>query len=602
MFEKKYKEFLNKFVECKFNESNNYSEDYSVISKNMYKHQLQMPRYFSVSIRLLSILLDYSIIFIYGKIFSKNKIHGAVIILNNLRKLQRLHLIKNILKFHDSLFIMAETQTGLIEEDNIFNNIEQTSLPLIRQKYDFIIIGSGPGGAIPAFFLNKQNYNVLMLDKGLDYSNNDVHSFSYNEMRKMYKHGGLSLSIGKQIINYVEGSCVGGGSEINSGLYHKTPKNILLKWANEFSLIGSDYSKLFKHYRDVEKRLCVSFYPKGKVPLASLKLTQGAENLGWDVHEVPRWFKYENDGSAAGKKMTMSETYIRDYLLNGGLILSGCSVNRLKKTTNGWKVQIDYNRQKHNIMSKNVILSAGAIGTPLILRRSGLSKLSGNNLQMHPTIKVVALFNEEVNTDGMGVPVHQVKEFSPDFTFGCSISTPPYLRIAMLDHNENIDLVDKNWKQMAIYYASIIPQGTGTVRKVPFFKDPLVRYKLTQIDRQTLALALKKLCELLLSAGALELFPSIHNGPVIKDMNDLKALPNKIISSRTSLMTVHLFSSCPMGEDKDICVVDSYGKVHGQENLWVSDASMIPSAPGVNPQGTIMAFAHRNVEKIITEA
>jgi choline dehydrogenase-like flavoprotein len=441
-----------------------------------------------------------------------------------------------------------------------------------------------------------------MLDKGLDYSNNDVHSFSYNEMRKMYKHGGLSLSIGKQIINYVEGSCVGGGSEINSGLYHKTPKNILIKWTNEFSLIGSDYSKLLKHYTDIEKRLCVSFYPKGKVPLASLKLTQGADNLGWDVHEIPRWFKYKNNGSAAGVKMTMSQTYIRDYLLNGGLILSGCSVTRLRKTKNHWKVQIDYNRQKHNIMSKNVILSAGAIGTPLILRRSGLSKLSGNNLQMHPTIKVVALFNEQVNSVGMGVPVHQVKEFSPDFTFGCSISTPPYLRIAMLDHNENIDLVDKNWKQMAIYYASIIPQGTGTVRKVPFFKDPLVRYKLTQIDRQTLALALKKLCELLLSAGALELFPSIHNGPVIKDMNDLKALPNKIISSRTSLMTVHLFSSCPMGEDKDICVVDSYGKVHGQENLWVSDASMIPSAPGVNPQGTIMAFAHRNVEKIITEA
>ena len=85
-------------------------------------------------------------------------------------------------------------------------------------------------------------------------------------------------------------------------------------------------------------------------------------------------------------------------------------------------------------------------------------------------------------------------------------------------------------------------------------------------------------------------------------MSDLIELPDQINSSKTSIMSVHMFSSCPMGEDRDICVVDSYGKVHGQKNLWVSDASMIPSATGVNPQGTIMAFAKRNAEKIIAEA
>ena len=140
------------------------------------------------------------------------------------------------------------------------------------------------------------------------------------------------------------------------------------------------------------------------------------------------------------------------------------------------------------------------------------------------------------------------------------------------------------------------------MRKLPIFNDPLVRYNLTHKDRQTLALALKKLCELLLAAGAQTIFPSIYNGPVIKNVSDLIELPDQIDSSKTSIMSVHMFSSCPMGEDRDICVVDSYGKVHGQKNLWVSDASMIPSATGVNPQGTIMAFAKRNAEKIIAEA
>ena len=68
------------------------------------------------------------------------------------------------------------------------------------------------------------------------------------------------------------------------------------------------------------------------------------------------------------------------------------------------------------------------------------------------------------------------------------------------------------------------------------------------------------------------------------------------------MVTVHLFSSCPIGERKDICVANSYGRIYDQDGLFISDGSMLPSAPGVNPQGTIMAFAHRNIEKIIAEA
>ena len=602
MLKIKYMEFLNRFVEYKINESNNDIKKFSSISNNMYKHHLQMPDYFSISIRFLSVLLNYSIFILFGKKFSTSNAEDAITIMNYLRSYKRFIFIKNLIKFHDSLFIMAETECGLIEEKKIIDNYQNKTLQKINTYYDYIVTGSGPGGAIPASLLKEKGFNVLILDKGQDYSNEEVHSFSYNEMRKMYNHGGLSLSVGNQIINYVEGSCVGGGSEINSGLYHQTPENILQQWAEKYSLIESDYPKLSKYYKDVEEMLCVSYYPDGELPGASLKLAQGAKRLGWQVNEVPRWYKYEKDGSTDGEKMTMSETYLRKYLLNGGELLAGSSVDRLKQTTNGWEVCIENNKRKHYIKSKNVILSAGAIGTPLILQRSGLSKLAGKKLQMHPTIKVVALFKEHINSEKMGVPVHQVKEFSPDFTFGCSISSPTYLRVAMLDHYKHIRLVDEQWHKMAVFYAMIIPQGTGKVRKMPIFKDPLISYNLTHEDRKTLAEALKKLCELLLAAGAQTIFPSIHNGPLIKNVSDLIELPDQINSSKTSIMSVHIFSSCPMGEDRDICVVDSYGKVHGQKNLWVSDASMIPSATGVNPQGTIMAFAKRNAEKIIAEA
>ena len=233
------------------------------------------------------------------------------------------------------------------------------------------------------------------------------------------------------------------------------------------------------------------------------------------------------------------------------------------------------------------------------MKKSGLSKLAGKSFQMHPTIKVVAVFNDKINFEAMGVPVHQVKEFAPDYSFGCSISSKPYLRIAMLDHGKEKEIVSEKWQNMAIYYCMIVPEGNGAISTLPFFNDPYVTYKLTRNDQVKLAEGLKKLCSLLLSAGANSLYPSINGFGVIKNLNQLDKLPSVIDPSITSLMSIHLFSSCPIGESRG-CVADSYGRVFGQDGLYISDGSMLPSAPGVNPQGTIMAFAHRNIEQIIS--
>jgi len=59
-------------------------------------------------------------------------------------------------------------------------------------------------------------------------------------------------------------------------------------------------------------------------------------------------------------------------------------------------------------------------------------------------------------------------------------------------------------------------------------------------------------------------------------------------------MTIHLFSSCPMGEDERRCATDSFGRIHGFHNLFIADASLLCTAPGVNPQGSIMALTRRN--------
>jgi choline dehydrogenase-like flavoprotein len=65
-------------------------------------------------------------------------------------------------------------------------------------------------------------------------------------------------------------------------------------------------------------------------------------------------------------------------------------------------------------------------------------------------------------------------------------------------------------------------------------------------------------------------------------------------ATKASVMTVHLCSTVPMGEDLERCGADSFGRIHGTRNVFVNDASLLPDAPGVNPQGSVMAIALRN--------
>jgi len=105
---------------------------------------------------------------------------------------------------------------------------------------------------------------------------------------------------------------------------------------------------------------------------------------------------------------------------------------------------------------------------------------------------------------------------------------------------------------------------------------------------------LRRLSRMLLAAGARIVYPCIAGARPITAEDQLSTIPGTLPPDRSNLMTIHLFSSCPMGEDQARCATNSMGQIHGVKNLYVNDASLIPTAPGVNPQGTVMALARRN--------
>jgi choline dehydrogenase-like flavoprotein len=54
-----------------------------------------------------------------------------------------------------------------------------------------------------------------------------------------------------------------------------------------------------------------------------------------------------------------------------------------------------------------------------------------------------------------------------------------------------------------------------------------------------------------------------------------------------------------MGEDEARCVTDSFGRVRGTDGLYIADASLLCTPTVVNPQGSVMAVAHRNALELI---
>ena len=58
-----------------------------------------------------------------------------------------------------------------------------------------------------------------------------------------------------------------------------------------------------------------------------------------------------------------------------------------------------------------------------------------------------------------------------------------------------------------------------------------------------------------------------------------------------SVGSAHQMGSCRMSTNQAEGVVDSRGRVWGVKDLYIADASVFPSASGVNPQITTMAIA-----------
>jgi choline dehydrogenase-like flavoprotein len=574
---------------------------YNDLCRFVLDQQARMPDYLRVPMKAATLVFD-----LLGTLPAGGFFHSRPPAIRSNRiaagKRSRLAFQRDLVRYYESLATLALYSRGPEHEAPIVfpapNHV--VTEPAHDLRCEIAVVGSGPGGAITACLLAEAGRDVLLIEEGPFYPLDSCPPFSQQEMVQKYRNGGQTVAFGKNKVAYVEGRCVGGGSEINSGLYHRTPAEILGRWREEFQVENLAEHDLLPHFEACEKELSVSLLP-GRAPIAALKLHEGATRLGWRSLEVPRWFRYAGGSRDGGTRQSMTQTFVPRFLQAGGKLLPQTRVDQIRQEAGKWMLTGQHGGAKQvRIQAEKLFLCCGAVQTPTLLRRSGITQNIGNSLRMHPTVKVVAKFREEVSPPDMGVPTHQVKEFAPRLSFGCSISSPPYVALGLIDHPTGLREATQAPRHLANYYAMITGQGSGTVRLVPGFRDPLVRYTVTANDRRDLADGVRKLAEILLASEATVLYPGVTGCKPLLSKNDLSNLPEILPDGAGNLMTIHLFSSCPMGEDKTKCATDSFGRVHGFANLFIADASLLCSAPGVNPQGSIMALARRNIMRFLS--
>lgn len=482
------------------------------------------------------------------------------------------------------------------------------SEPEERLSTEVLVIGSGAGGATVAATLAEAGRSVLVLEEGPDADGRALATNGPEAMQTLYRNAGLSPILGRSSIAFVEGCCVGGSTEINSAFWCRLPPAIAERWRAERGLDDFGPEQIEEAFAELEESLGVGVHGAREVPPSSRVFRDGCRRLGMPAAETPRAQEGDLGASQFGPraKRSMSRTWIPRARRAGARVLDRCYVRALEhaggRATGVRAVrETPEGRRAIRVDAESVFLCAGAVQTPALLRASGIRRNVGDSLRIHPMLKLAAEFDEVLDSHRSVIPYYQVRR--PEVFLGGSVFTPGFLALTLFEQSPENEEALSAWRRMALYYAGCVGTGWGKVRVLPGWREPLVRCGVPARDRENLRGGLLQLCEILFAGGARRIYPALRGVAPFDSMDDARAvLSEELPASRMSLSTVHVTSSCPMGADPAVSACGVDGRLVGFENVHVADASVLPEAPGVNPQATVMAFALRNARRFLAAA
>jgi choline dehydrogenase-like flavoprotein len=479
-------------------------------------------------------------------------------------------------------------------------------------RVDACVIGTGAGGAPVAKELAEAGLSVAMLEEGEHYTSDDYTGRPRDMSAVLYRDGGQIATIGVPPILLPLGLTVGGSTHVNSATCFRTPPPVLGMWGERFGLEELTVDELDPYFRRVERELNVSRTPPEIAGRNAAVVKRGADALGYSGGFVYRNVRgcigsgVCNFGCPTAAKQHVGVTYVPKAWNAGATTYSGVRARRLLvegRRVRGVEAESG-SGVRLRIASDLVVVAAGTIHSPLLLRRSGISDRSGQigrNLSLHPATGVRALFDEPIEM-WEGVPQsYYVDEFADKgIMLEGAGGTPDWIATSLPYFGERHRELMSSVRFLSQFGIMVSDTSRGRVRELG--DTVFVQYDLDRGDTARFKRGIEVLAEIYWAAGAKRIYPPIAGLPELgrDEMERLRSL--ELRPQQLSLMAFHPLGTCRMGGDDVHAPVDAGGKLRGYEGVYVADGSIVPSSLGVNPQITIMALASRIAFKLAEKA
>ena len=480
--------------------------------------------------------------------------------------------------------------------------------PAGGEDCDVVVVGSGAGGAVAATILAEAGHDVIVLEAGPYLDRRTYPDEPLEALTALYREGGLTVAEGLPAIPVPVGRAVGGTTVINSGTCFRAPDSTLQAWRERHGVEWA--TDLDPDYAQAEEMLAVKRVDPERMGRNGQLLMEGAAAIGASGEPLLRnagdcvQCSSCPQGCKLDAKRSMHVSYLPRAVAAGARVRAGVEARRIlfeKRRAVGVACSVSPpdgggSPRPFEVRAKAVVLAGGAFGTPELLLRSGVEDTGrhvGRNLHIHPACWVGARFDEEVRGWEGVMQSYCVDEwedrgvlleatFTP-LAFGAQwlpgTGTEHQERLLAFDHvaSTGVHLSDRSAGRVGL-------AAGGTLR---------ITYRLHRDEAEQLVFGIARAAEMMFAAGATEVYPQIGGIPVLRpgEEAELEASPPSTGSLR--LEAFHPMGTAAMDSDPSTGATAPDGSLHGWEDLYVSDASLLPTSLGVNPMMTVIACASR---------
>lgn len=488
---------------------------------------------------------------------------------------------------------------------------------LLGVSFDAIIVGSGSGGGVAAKTLAEAGMSVLVVEKGQHF---DPSGEAYSEadaLDKMYEGGGLAANDYGDV-GLVSGSVFGGGSTVNWAASLQTPATVRADWAKTY---GLPYFLTPEFQEDLDA-VCevMGVGPPTSHNVANQLLMEGARRLGYAHAAVPQnnggvehkcGHNCANSCRSGGKKGGV-HSWLQHASKAGAKFVTGCSARRIllnnKRVAEGIVLRLPSGEEK-TILSPRIIVAAGSMHSPALLLRSKIpNPRIGQSLYVHPTNYVYGVFKQPTHPTDGNILTSVVGEFANLTPSGHGVR----IETGIMQPIVGKSLMQ--WMGGAEYKARVAkhPRSIGLIaiardrdsgRVVLSAEgEPIVHYTVSDFDKSSIVKGSIAAAECLRAVGAEEIIVAERGVASWRKGDDFAKWAEKVQKTEPGCYgSAHQMASNRMSSRAADGVCDPNGKVYGVSGVWCADASVLPSASGVNPMVSTMAVARKVSRGIVSE-